>query len=117
MPVGADLGLDLGGRQSVEAAPPGAAPGSFQPAGRRSGKADELRHPDNDDGRLAAAVDDEAIVVAGGEVEDLAELGAGDMGIDAAVHAAILMHQSLDVCIMALIDQLIDKLRSSLIYS
>jgi hypothetical protein len=33
---------------------------------------------------IAAAIDDEAIVVPGRPIDDLTELGAGDMGVDAA---------------------------------
>jgi hypothetical protein len=40
----------------------------------------------DNDGRLTATVDNKAFVVFGGEIHDLAELGSGDVGVDAAVH-------------------------------
>jgi hypothetical protein len=66
----------------------GTGPGFLQPIGRRCGGADEILHADDHDGGLAAAVDDEALIVFGGEIHDLAELSPGDTGIDAAVHGA-----------------------------
>jgi hypothetical protein len=56
------LGLDIGDRQGVEPPLLGAR-GFFEPVGRRCGDADEILHTDDDDSRLAAAVDDEALVV------------------------------------------------------
>jgi len=56
------------------------------------GGADKILHAHDDDGWLAAAVDDEALIVLGGEVHDLAELGTRDMGVDAAIHLAGSIH-------------------------
>src|SRR5882724_4712480 len=86
-PVRSDLGVDFGARQAVEPASLGAAPGFLEPVGRRRGGADEILHAQDDDGRLPAPVDDEALVVLGGEVHDLSELGAGNVGVDAAIHS------------------------------
>ena len=58
---------------------------SSQSGGGADG-ADKILHAHDHDGGLAAAVDDEAFVVFGGEIHDLPELGAGDMSVDAAVH-------------------------------
>src|SRR3954453_15171394 len=87
-----DLGLDIGGRQGVEPTPLGAAPGFLEPVGRRCSSADEILHTHDDDCRLAAAVDDEALIVLSGEVHDLAELSTRDMGVDAAIHLADSIH-------------------------
>ena len=57
-PVRGDLGIDVGGRQGIEPAPLGAAPGFLQPVGRWRGGAYEILHAHDDDGGLAASVDD-----------------------------------------------------------
>jgi hypothetical protein len=64
-------GLDLVRRERGNAAAPGARPGFLQPVRPRCGGADEILHAHNDDCGLAAAIDDEAFVVLGGEVHDL----------------------------------------------
>jgi hypothetical protein len=44
--------------------------------------ANKILHAHDHDGWLAAPVDDEALVVAGEEIHDLAELGPGDVGVE-----------------------------------
>src|SRR5437899_3511565 len=94
-PVRGDLGIDVSARQAVEPAPLGTAPGFLQPVGRRRGGADEILHAHDDNGRLTAPVNDETLVVLGGEVHYLPELGAGDVCVDAAIHG-LSMHQSIN---------------------
>jgi hypothetical protein len=72
--------------QLVEAALLGASPGLLQPVGGRCGGTYKILHAHDNDGRLTATVDNKALVVFGGEIHDLAELGSGDMGVDAAIH-------------------------------
>src|SRR5207253_2970773 len=80
----------------VEPAPLGAAPGFLQPVGRWCCGADEILHAHDDDGRFAAPVDDEALVVLDGEVHDLPELGTGEMSVNAMIHAiSHLINQSM----------------------
>jgi hypothetical protein len=81
-----DLGVDISGRQRIEAAPLRAAPRFLKPIRRRRRRADKILHAHDDDRGLAAPVDDEALIVFDGEVHDLPELGAGHMGVAAAVH-------------------------------
>src|ERR1700757_2816668 len=58
-----DLGLDFSRCQCIEPAPLGATPRFLEPVGWRRHSADEILHAHDDDGRLAAAIDDEALVV------------------------------------------------------
>ena len=90
--VRGDPGIDIGGRQGVK--PRRLAP--LQAFSSQSGGGAAVRmkswHAHNDNCRLAAAVDDEALIILGGEVHDLAELSTRDMGVDAAIHLADLIH-------------------------
>jgi hypothetical protein len=78
-----DLGLDIGGGVKLSS-PRRLAP--LQAFSSQSGGADEILHAHDHDRRLAAAVDDEAFIVFGGEVHDLPALGAGNMGVDTAFY-------------------------------
>jgi hypothetical protein len=84
-----DLDVDLDRRQCIEPATLGASPGFLEPVRRRCHSTDKILHTHDDDGRLAAAVDDEALVVLGGEIYDLPELGPGDVSIDAMSRALV----------------------------
>ncbi len=72
-----DFSLDISGRRRIQPTPLGAAPGLLDPVGWRRYGADENRHTHDDDSRLAAPVDNEALIISGGKIHDLAKLGAG----------------------------------------
>ena len=77
--------IDIGRRQRIKPAPSGAGPGFLQPIGWRRRRADKILHTHDNYRWLAAAVDNEALVVFRREVHDLPELGTGDVGVDPAI--------------------------------
>jgi hypothetical protein len=96
--MGGDFGIDIVGGEGVEAAPLGAVPSLLQPIRRRRDGANKIPNAHDHDGRFAAPIDDEPVVVFGYAIHDLAELSARDMSVDAPVHI-IPMHQLFNASI------------------
>jgi hypothetical protein len=81
-----DFGLDLDRPERTKPVPLNSGPCLLQRIRRQRHSADEILHAHDEHCRLATLIDNEGLIVADDEFHDMVELGAGDVGIDTAVH-------------------------------
>ena len=93
---GGNFGFDLGHSQLIKALGLSVGLNVFQPVGRGSQSSDKVGDTEDNHGGLSIALDHKAVVVLGGAVHNLAELGSGgDGGNFFVIPSAWVIDQSI----------------------